>query len=136
MKNIEEELVLVMKKLYIIDGTTIGDLDLVRTELIGEINTDIIENRDDADIVKSGLELLEKVYSENYKYNERFLIEELGQYGVNVIKMVDIVDYLRTLETYFDMKVQCGDIDYRELKEKTKDYKDLILQFMKYDGVR
>lgn len=136
MKNIEEELVLVMKKLYIIDGTTIGDLDLVRTELIGEINTDIIENRDDADIVKSGLKLLEKVYSENYKYNERFLIEELGQYGVNVVKMVDIVDYLRVLETYFDMKVQCCDTNYKELKEKTKEYKDLILQFMKYDGVR
>ena len=65
------------KQVYIVDSIGLYYFEDLRHELIKEIKGDILENSNDKDIVESGLNLLEKVYNENYGYNETFIIEEL-----------------------------------------------------------
>ena len=57
------------QNVYIVDCQAMYYLEDLRQELIKEIKGDIIENGNDSDIVKSGLDLLEKVCNETWKYN-------------------------------------------------------------------
>lgn len=87
---------------YIVDGESIYYFEDLRTRLIEEIKRDTIECREDKDIVENNLKLLEKVYNNNYGYDERFVINELKQYGYDIMKLKDIKDNLLTLKVYFN----------------------------------
>lgn len=89
------------QNMYIVDCQSMYYLEDLRQELIKEIKGDIIENSDNEDIVKSGLDLLEKVCSDTWKHNENFIIDELKAFGVNVLKVHNIINDLVGLKEYF-----------------------------------
>lgn len=105
MNDTNNELIkLGLKRLYIVDNTSyIFDLSQLRESLINDIKRDTIENgKEDSDIIKSNLELLEKIYSDNYKYNEDFIIEELKAFGYVITKVDSITSNLLDLKYFME----------------------------------
>ena len=115
------------KQVYIVDSIGLYYFEDLRHELIKEIKGDILENSNDKDIVESGLNLLEKVYNANYGYNETFIIEELEKFGLNILKVNDVLDGLGDLIYYFNY-VGSNDAN-NELIQNVKDTKEKIEKF-------
>lgn len=115
------------KQVYIVDSIGLYYFEDLRHELLKEIKGDILENSNDKDIVESGLNLLEKVYNANYGYNETFIIEELEKFGLNILKVNDVLDGLGELIYYFNY-VGSNDAN-NELIQNVKDTKEKIEKF-------
>ena len=105
MKDTNNELIkLGLKRLYIVDNTSyIFDFSQLKESLIKEVKRDTIENgSEDSNIIKSNLDLLEKIYSDNYGYNENFIIEELKAFGYEITKIDSIVSGLLELKYFME----------------------------------
>ena len=115
------------KQVYIVDNEYYFTFKDLRESLIEEIKRDTLENNEDKDIVKSNMELLEKIYNDNYGYNENFIIEELRAFGYTIIKIQDIIYNLLVLKDFWKSK-KCSDIEDTE----TQKIEDLIKEIGNY----
>lgn len=114
------------KNVYIVDNEKMFYFEDLRDELLKEIKSDILENRNDKDIVESGLDLMQKLHSRSCGYNEDFIIRELSNYGVYVVKVNDILDGLNNLKEYFKFNSIGNE---NELVDKVEDLKNELENF-------
>lgn len=85
---------------YILDSQACVNFEGVKQDLILEIKRDTLENKEDERIVKSNMDLLEKVVKADL-YQEKFIIEELEKFGATVFKVNDLVNGLIDLQNYY-----------------------------------
>ena len=117
-----------LKRVYIVDCEDIYYFEDLKKALINEVKRDTIENREDKDIVENNLKLLEKIYSDNYGFNENFLIEELRAFGYGITKVDNIVSGLLDLKDYW----KYHSIIKTEENENIKNIDNLITEICNY----
>lgn len=108
---------------YIIDSQACVNFDGVKQDLILEIKRDTLENKEDENIVKNNMDLLEKVIKANY-FQERFVIEELEKFGATVLKVNDLVNGLIDLQNYYK------NVESNNANKEIKDNIDKVLKDM------
>lgn len=128
MKYENELIKLGLKRAYIVDCQDIYYFEDLKQALISEVKRDTIENREDKNIVESNLKLLEKIYSDNYGFNENFLIEELRAFGYGITKVDNIVSGLLDLKHYWEEH----SIVKIEENENIKNIDNLITEICNY----
>ena len=119
-----------VKELYIVDNTSyIFDFQQLKETLIEEIKRETIENNEDKDIVKSNLELLEKIHNDKYSWNESFIVEELKSFGYVITKVNNLIDNLVELKNFLNSN------NKTELENKVVDLlKDIQVYFINEVG--
>ena len=108
-------------KMYVVDGSMVFNFNDLKFELMKEIHRDTLENSDDKDILGRNLDLILAVSLQEEK-SEDFIIKELGQYGVSVMKVEDLCKNLEVLRHFYintAYEAYCKDIEkvLEEIKE-------------------
>lgn len=96
----KEELFFVFNRIYVVDCQTTLNYEELKKDLINEIKRDTLENKENENIVKSNMDLLEKVIKADI-FQESFIIEELKKFGAMIFKVNDLVDNLTDLKNYY-----------------------------------
>lgn len=96
----KEELFFNFNRFYVVDCQTTLNYEELKKDLINEIKRDTLENKENENIVKSNMDLLEKVIKADI-FQESFIIEELKKFGAMIFKVNELVDNLTDLKNYY-----------------------------------